>query len=331
LITLKQAQVISIASADEFFHRLSESVRSLERLSSSHPLSAKVAAATIKRYLVEPKYRIDLHDLVVQEVERVVPLLSPEHFSAQAEYSPEELAERLRRYETLTEILRSIFIVGCYWGDRAHSDLWTKALNRVSNPFSPTSGLVIWLNLKLYPALLMLYSGGMAAIAANSYETFYSLLVDPKVPSPNREHSLLAVVNAVKPWDLEAMRSLSGLERHKTPMSEHLFAVLRESFREYLPADLDYERCFNRFEYMLALLYIDQDDRGWAPVGRFLWREGEFGIENETAEELKREVKNDGEHWPPIKAGLFRGSIARFEEVLALLQAHVGRVRQQMW
>ena len=59
LISLRRAQIIKIQDADTFFKELAEKVTALADLDKPHPLSAKVAVASLKKYLAEDRYRID--------------------------------------------------------------------------------------------------------------------------------------------------------------------------------------------------------------------------------------------------------------------------------
>lgn len=83
--------------------------------------------------------------------------------------------------------------------------------------------------------------------------------------------------DAVLHWDQAQL--LPGMERHHTPVSDYLFAKLREPLREYLPRDEDYEVAFDRFEYFVGLVHaslnsrVDKDS-WWGPHGRFLWKGG---------------------------------------------------------
>ncbi len=65
LIQVRRANMISIQSADTFFRELAEKVSALDEYSQPHPLSAKLAVASLKKYLVDDRYRIRLHDLVM--------------------------------------------------------------------------------------------------------------------------------------------------------------------------------------------------------------------------------------------------------------------------
>jgi hypothetical protein len=84
LIKLRRLQVIEIGSADSFFSELSEKVESLVELARERPLASAVDVATLKRYLADPKYRIQLQDLVAAERERLYKELFSDRFPAQA-------------------------------------------------------------------------------------------------------------------------------------------------------------------------------------------------------------------------------------------------------
>jgi len=332
LINLRQAHLIRISSADDFFRELASKVDSLEQLDSSHPVSAKLAAAIVKRLVVDPRYRIDLADLVNRETERVIPLLLPENFSLQGPVNAEELETRLARYGALAETLLAIFTTGCYWGTREHDDLWVRSLERSANPFGPVGGVMCWINLKRYPTLFLMYAGGLAALAAGKYRTFLELLSKPKIRGIDSEEPLVSDVHAagsVLDWNLA--RLLPSLERHKTPVSDLLFTVLREPLREFVPDDINYSRLFNRFEYMLALVFVDLSGRGRAPVGRFMWNEGNFSRRRRVAVEIETELAAAGGDWPLLQAGFCGGSVERFTEVKAALDDHIRQVEPQMW
>lgn len=322
LIDLRDAQVIQIESADSFFRELAEKVYALQGLSEPHPLSTKVAVAILKRYLVDDRYRIRLHDLVMAEAERLFSEVSDDNFPVQGvPFSPEELVSRVRRYEGLTETLEALMITGCYWGDDAHQGSWVRALERVANPAGGSGGLIAWLKLRRYPALLLLYAGGLAAVAGGRYRTLAALLTKATVREENRAHPLVLVVNTADVIPHEVGQHLPGMERHFTPVSDHLFSVLREPLREYLPDDTQYQKCFDRFEYLLALVHADLYEKLghgiWGPIGCFGWRGRhlrEFGPEA-IMSEIESEAAADGDSWAPLQAGFFDRSMERFNRI----------------
>ena len=83
LISHRGAQVIPIEDADAFFRTVQQQVESIEEFSRPHPLSTEAAVASLKRYIPEPRYRIQLSDLIDNAVERVIEVISGEAFSAE--------------------------------------------------------------------------------------------------------------------------------------------------------------------------------------------------------------------------------------------------------
>jgi len=405
LIKLREAKIILIQDADTFFFNLYENVMALDRINRSHPLSAKLAVTRLKKYLIDDKHRIYLHDFVMQEVENLYIKLSDENlylfsweeipgndnsklidflkqkfgidwvetaeiekidngniinvsteinhislnlnqkktevifniddvrtdkFIAKMEngklniyenfseipFSPDELNHRIQRYESLTEVVQSIMINGCYWGDKIHENIWIKCLERIANPSAEMSGLNVWLQLRLYPALLLLYGGGIASIAAENYSTFSVLLTKIKIGKAYADS--WPYVLGLSSWsviDDDHVKHIIGAESSHNPLSEHIFQILREPLKEFLPHDIDYRDCFERFEYLLGLIHADlseiDDWRG--PVGIFgVWDYNTgIGIMNEVG----NEISEKGEYWPLLSFNLFNGSIERLQEV----------------
>lgn len=314
LINLRRAEVIRIRDADSFFQELAEKISALEEVDRPHPLSAKVAAATLKKYLPEERHKIRLHDLVMGEARMLYDELSEDRFSLNTPFTDQEFINRVRRYEALTEILQAMMITGCYWGEEKHIDLWVKCLELISNPPEDKGGIYGWLKLRLYPALLLLYAGGIAAVAAQRYSTFAALLTKAKVYKQGTDYPLVLKLYPGAVMEREIRQKLPGMKDHYTPLNDHLFELLREPLREFLPQDRHHQKCFDRFEYLLALVYADiyhkHGGGALGPVGCFGWRRS-------IIKEIEIEVKEAGNEWLPLKAGLFDGATERFQFIKA--------------
>jgi hypothetical protein len=323
LIELRRAEIVRIPDADSFFQQLAEKVTALQDLDRPHPLSAKVAVASLKRYLVEDRYRIELHDLMMGEVERLRANLSEEHFPLQG-VAPNgnELEVRLKRYEAASEILISLMVTWCFWGKEDQEELWAKCLERIANPPRHRPGYTAWIQLRLYPALLLLYAAGIAAIEAQRYSTLAVLLKEANIRDDDENRPLVLGLHAWAVMDKQFAQQLPGMERRYTPVSDHLCDVLREPLREILPEDDAYEDTFDRFEYLLALVYTDLREKQnlplGAPIGRFGWRNRDFA-KRHIATLVESEVAEAGDMWPPLQAGLFDGSVERFKLVKSLV------------
>ena len=79
----------------------------------------------------------------------------------------------------------------------------------------------------------------------------------------------------------------------------------------------NYERSFDEFEVLLALLAADARSQNggwvWGPVGRFGWKH--FNYPDPPFKRVLEEAKAAGNEWLPLRSGLFGGSIERFSAV----------------
>ncbi len=157
LIHHRGAQVVPIKDADTFFQSVQRCVESLEGFSRPHPLSIEAAVASLKRYLSEPRYRIQLADLVDEAVDRVVETTSSPAFVAQGGPDPTNASAtaRVRGYEATCSTLLAMAPIGGFWAEEDHYYVWQRALERLST-MSRGGGHTLWLELQRYPGTLLL-------------------------------------------------------------------------------------------------------------------------------------------------------------------------------
>jgi hypothetical protein len=318
LAALRDAQVIAIQDADSFFSDLSEKVTSLASISQSHPMAAPTAVATLKRFLVDPQRRIDLNDLVQGERERVALAISDEAMpvSGTVPLTAAAVLDRVKRYESLTVVLSHLMAVGCYWGTDEQVALFRDCVARLAQR-PGVGGLVPWINLREYPASILLYAGGIAAFVAGRYGPLHSMLVDLLVSTVHGEAPAGEVLRPTRVLETPLANQAFGQAPTKpTPVSDRLAILLREPLRGLLPSDERYEDAFDRFEYFLSCVVYDLDAL-WL-YGRFAMRGTRFGSGDPPAgTSMLAEATNAGEAWPPLRAGFFSGTLSRFQEVAA--------------
>lgn len=314
----RQAQIVQSRDADQFFSSIEEKVQALGDLAAPHPLSAKIAVATVKRYLVDPSSKIRLHDLVHEEKERLFAALNDSSFEAETQLqSGEELAKRISKYEAVSDVLLSIVVTGCYWDGAAHTAHWISVLQRIADTRGIHGGLECLINLRHYPTLLFMYGLGIASVASENFHNLAAILTNPTARNDNGETRQLCEV--VYPYAViknEVAHMMPGTSKSWTPISNHLHNTLRGVFRDYLHRDQDYDNAFDRFEYFLGLVNADLTrwDRspGWyGPPGRNVWKDARLMPVKRLRGLIDREMELSWENWPLVKAGLFGGSIDR--------------------
>ena len=334
LAEYRQSALLQIKDADHMFEELWEKVQTLEEMDAPHPLSAKMAVATVKRYLIDPSAKIRLHDLVYDETEKLIAELSDPKFAAETQLqAAEEVTKRVERYGILSEILLSVIVTSAYWGNEDATNLLVNSLQRAANPVE-IGGLTYLLKLRRYPALLLLYGAGVSAVAANNYQTLATILIKPRVKNTegkNEEICCQIYPHNVMVKNLASL--LPNLKNHHTPLNDHIYDKLRGPLRDFLPRDEDYQNSFDRFEYLLGLVHVDLTRQNlasggwWGPVGCFAWRNNEFVQENGMAHKFEVELEAEGPNWGPLKAGLFGGSPKQAKEAITQFHAFLRQIR----
>ena len=167
LINHRGAQVVAIKDADTFFQSIQRYVEALEEFSRPHPLSIEAAVASLKRYLTEPRYRIQLADLVDETVDRAVEATSGPAFVTEGAPAPtsESATARVRGYEAACSALLAMAPIGGFWAEEQHVYVWQRALERLSAARS-ADGYSLWIGLQRYPGTLLLYALGLGAVEA---------------------------------------------------------------------------------------------------------------------------------------------------------------------
>lgn len=332
LVDIRRAQVLHTGGADEFFSALEEKLIALDDLTAGPPLSTELAIETIKRYLPDPRNRIRLHDLVHETVEAAISQITSDSFPTK-DKPPLKLEsadvphfrERLLRYETVADTCSAAMAVGCFW-DTDEGRLWIRTLERFLNHAPETDGLTAWVRMQLYPAYILLYTGGISSLAGGHTGRFYSLLTECDHRSRfGIEPSWRTFVRNTAVLDSQLMEDLVSQHmggKPKLSRSHYLLHKIRPHFLQLIPDDLSYTNAFDRFEYLAALVQADLSSRNGEMMdfwpGRFAYQIYNYEpTENAptVADQVSAEVESQEDEWPLLKCGAFHGSATRFREV----------------
>jgi hypothetical protein len=279
-----------------------------------------VVTAT-KRYVADDRYRLRLFDTIVVEIRRVLGTLADTRYSVTAAWSEEEFRKRITVFDELfADLCRVEALMAC-WGGHGGGKTLTLPIKRICDHLERGGGNTGWLAIQWYPVLMLLYAGGIAAVAAGRHDALKELLNAPVLADRGHEPLAVAVTSGVND-KTRAFQLLPDLERHYTPCSDHLHDVLRPLLDEMLFVGSDYERAFDRLEILYALEYAHHADRTWAPVGRFGWKARDDG---DPLQRMIAEAAAAGETWAPLVAGLCGGSLERFNALAQVLQEQVAR------
>ena len=327
LIDARAAQKISIDNADEFFCTIQEQVVAIEEFSRPHPLSTQAAITTLKRYLSEPRYRIQLSDLVDKATERAVLQIAEKAVPVDLGMSFESdmLTARVRTYEAACSTLMAMALVGGAWAEDDHYQVWRRGLQRLS-PKANIGGIALWLNLQHYPQTLLLYALGIGAIHGGRLPLVDRLLTT-LVRFSGEE---VQAVRRLPPFcllrsDYRVMQRLPGMERHYAPLNDWSYSVLRSLAKEVIPDDRQFEYTFDKFEILISLAYAYHSDRdGWVPLGAYGYR---YGSRRRIINEIEESMKNEGDSSPFVKSQIYGRDLQECRDSLTTFKAAMTKLR----
>lgn len=288
---------------------------------SSFPELSHVVAST-KEFLADNRYKIQLDDLISQQVREVISLTGSDHFPADRPIplTKEEVQRRLSQYEVAIKYLRETSICIAHWGTLDHTATLQKLFKRLADQLSRTGGLQVWLDFRTYPIVALAYGAGISAVASRNYVNLHDILLCP-VNGANLGSGTTELVRQVG-LGIQALeqllRKLQGYDRKYVPHSEYFYKLLQPTLDDLLFLGTDYERCFDRFEILLCLVHYDlriKDNAfGWGPIGRFGWKYKSPLTTDSHWSSLLSEAKQMGSQWEVLNAGMFGGKWERFEK-----------------
>ena len=325
VIDHRDAEVLAIESADSAFTDLDEKLESLRDLDRPHPMSTEVAVATVKRYLVEERHRIRLHDLFQDEVERIhsanVALPRTVHDVPREE----TYWNRLKKLEGLSEKLVAMAANLSYLDDGTNAYLITRSIERLLQlPFE--GGNTNLLNLREYPALLVMYSAGIGALASGNYQGLAATLLRPTYRQRDVQETVGVCEWLAPGYVLEDRLLGDRFARRYTPHSDYMLEQVGPRLASIAPDEHELNALFDVFEYLLALCRLDRTGNGrFVPVGPFVWRYARQG-EN-PVDRFMNAGTAQGTSWGLLEAGFFDGDPERLNRAAEALQPRIDEAR----
>ncbi|GAB2847591.1 toll/interleukin-1 receptor domain-containing protein [Lentzea nigeriaca] len=186
---------------------------------------------------------------------------------------PAELEKRLTGYEHDMAPLLRLVAIGVRSGDRRHDDLWVTLVERFLRPSPHDRGArEVWVNASAYPALLLVYVIGVAAVEADREDLVHRLLCQTSIIEADGRSTpvlrLLALRNVVDPRHAAALPAWGGVPPHQA-LSVQLRQVLSRVFFNVVDGSA-FEWAFADFEFLRSLLELH--DGAFSSLGEFAVR-----------------------------------------------------------
>ncbi|MBJ6126018.1 SIR2 family protein [Microvirga splendida] len=338
LINQRAGKVIPISDADSFFEKIQRKVEIQAALQRPNPASMDLLVASAKKYLSKPEFRIQLHDLVMDEVRRLKQHMADPKLGTDGSWSPEEFKSRVALYESRSEPLIRLFAVLGRWGDGSELGLVMEILQGFGAR-RVLGGLTAWIYLRQYPAVLLLYAYGIGALRAGRLKAVFQWLTT-KIQTENRGTQLPAVQELfLWAWDGGDNDYWNHLydSKKKTPLSDHLHEIFARYMDDHFISKDEFTRGFERFEVLGSLAhtstYTTIEDlkqelsssgpgaRGyvWAPLGRTGWH-------NQIKDVLFSELSEVNLRDQLAKAGFGKGSLEFLDLAFQSLKKGMARM-----
>jgi hypothetical protein len=288
VITHRAGSVIAIDSAEAFFENLARLVSGQADTQKQNPQSIELMISSAKRYLAKPEFRIQLGELIGEEARKLDRLLQTPDFAITGAYSDELVVQRIARLESVSEPLARIAGVLGRWGTGNEFQIIIDLLKQFGVRDS-AGGLVVLINLRSYPAVLILYGYGLGLLAAKRYEELYNLFSFTLVTERDTTTSVAGhlLLGAWAGGENDTWRLLPELEKRKTALSDHLHDLFRSWSDDFLFAPGSYTQLFEEFELLGTFAFISLGHNKesleaavngtagsnfvWAPIGRVSW------------------------------------------------------------
>jgi hypothetical protein len=265
----------------------------------------------VKQFVADPAAGPRLNDLLNAEAARLIVAVGGDEFALGAPVSDEGVVGRLDRYAAMTGELARAVALGARWSGDLVRPIWPSLVERVAGGVDRAGGQTIWADLSQYPGVLLLYAAGLGALDGERYDNLRAVVLEPHVLYHRERRMAIEVLNAETLMDSSQAARVAGLSKTFAPMSDRLATDLRPLVADVVPDEAQFARLFDRFEFLLGLVYLDVTKTAWAPTGRYVI--DQYGGADQVVE---AEIKADGASWAPLKAGLFGGSLERLEEAL---------------
>lgn len=261
LISHRAGTEIAITGADSFFTGLHARVEAIERSRRSNPLSTAVLLSSVKRYLSTEVYRIQLDDLLSDEVSRLFDETGTEIFPVQGQIDNDLFQQRAEAYEAISERLYLTAGLLGRWGDGRDVHQITNILDAiVQRRLSEMNGRSAWLGLMTYPALLVFVFYAIGLVSSGRWKALHDLLSTFIISPEHRRSSSTADIFDQWHWErgLEpGWKSFEGYTDKKDPLGRRLFLLVQDKASFFLNRASDVVPLMARYEQLAFICQLE--------------------------------------------------------------------------
>ena len=334
LIAHRDARLVQIDDAGSFLSSIRDHVETLSQISGRNPQSVELLVNSTKRFLSKPEHRIQLDELMTSEAQSLLKSLDVDSFTPESPWKTSDFRRRVQKYDAATEPTARMFGVLGRWGTGDELSNVIDVISSIqSHADQERSGVTRWLNLRSYPAVLLVTAYGIGLVRAERWDALHRLLSEPIEFVDGVGPSRIVDKLFLGSWsgsENGQWQDIEGLDRHKTALSQHLcdlFGGWAPSFAGIVP---DFEQLYETWEVLGSLVHGECNDLKdyqaafseknqarsflFMPVGR---SGGNTGVRERILERIQHE---------PVKQRLLDAGFGRGQE--GLLSASIGNFQR---
>jgi len=274
---------VSIRSANEFFSDLESRIEILRRHERTTSLTIESAVKKVKDALRDPRPELILSDLLHDETDRVLAEVSRSDFVPEGPIEGKAIfRNRLEELERISSPLAAMVATIAYYDDGNYADLIAETIDRlinlprltddflhngqqVSGVERPSELREYLDHLRLYPALLVVYASGVAAVRKNNFNNLSAILEKPQRKRFDGEDQLwkyLPYFDEVNIWSvlgtLEQWTLDFSLERFGKRENHYYYPtkIIQTIVNNLIPNEIYFDGAFDTFELLYGLSYL---------------------------------------------------------------------------
>lgn len=275
IIDACQAVVVPIKGADDSIPKLGADLKALDTTGRSHPVTVETVVQKVRNFASNEHSFPDLETLLHEETEMLHDALVEENvrWEKAKSLSIDVFHDRLHSYEELTERMAHVISAASFYCSEQSPLLLKRCIERIG-AFPEDRSADRLSSLQRYPALLLVYAAGIAALAGERFANLHAVLLKPEWWCEEEQCQVRAIekLNRNKVFEIDNWKFLPCNDNYHDWLRPSFYLsdnVLRPFLKHYEPNDREYRSQFDIFEYVQSLVHSDVVEPSFPLVGRF--------------------------------------------------------------
>lgn len=340
IIDTCQAVVVPIKGADDSIPNLCADLKVLDTTGRSHPVTVETAVQKVQNFASNEHSFPDLETLLHEETEMLHDALIEENarWAKTEPWTMDAFRDRLHRCEELTERMAQVISAVSFYCSEQSPLLLKRCIERIG-AFPEDRSADRLSSLQRYPALLLVYAAGIAALAGERFTNLYAVLLGPEwwCEEEQRQVRAIEMLNRNKVFRIDNWKILPCDDTYLDWLRPSFYLsdnVLRPILKRYEPNEHEYRSQFDIFEYVQSLVHNDVATPSLPLVGRFAmssdyFRKGDLPSElsSPIGRFFNREVRRR-KGAALLNAGFFGGDFDRLTSVAQGQRVRIAHFKQ---